>query len=913
MSRIDETELLRLKRDTDLAALVQSHGVVLQKHGSRDLVGRCPFHEEETPSFVVTPSKNLFHCLGCGAAGGPIDFVMRTQNLDFRAAVDAMLARGPVVRRGSAVARPTSDASPTATEVAKEKNASPEGAMGPNADPAATPPAVSEERIQVLLERVVTIYAQAFAEVPAARDYLRTRGLGDQGLLARHRVGLADGRLPRLLPTAGDLFAELRAVGVLLDGGRERFENCVVFPIFDEAGRIATFYGRTLTPASDPGRRHVFLPDRPQGLWNVSVLKSSSHAVLVESVLDALSVITAGVDNVLAVQGTNGLGADDVLTLRTLGVQRVTLCLDGDAAGRAATERLKEKLTGFALSVVTLPEGEDPNSFLMHQGPAALASLLSPSDRPNTPAAPSLPAGVPLPGGFALTYGLRRYEVRGLEQTARSLKATIRVERAGRLHVDTLDLYAARSRRQLSLDLARVLEEPADVIEGDLAKLLTACEAQADNARRSGGAAGAGVGSGAEAPALSAQDKEAGEALARDPRLIDTILADFERCGLVGERANKLLMYLAMTSRKMARPLAVLNLSSSGAGKTALQDGCLAFCPPEDLVKLTTLSGKALFYKERDSLKHKVLALEEGDGVAEAMYALRNLISAGELVTESTIKDPSTGRLITMANKVEGPTAVFLTTTNPETDPETKSRFFVTSVDESREQTEAILAYQRRRYTLQGLQEQAQNEAVLRRHHTFQRVLAPVSVVNPFAEQLSYGDSRLPGRRDQPKYLGLINAIAFLRQRQKAAKHYAGKAYVEVDREDIRLGNALATELLGHSLEELSRPGYELLQVLYRMRGEWAKTAAAAGREERAFEHFYFSRRQVREFSGWAHARVQRYLGELVALEYAAMESGRNGVLHRYALLWDGSGQEGGKFLLGLKRPEELREVAAVA
>ena len=99
-----------------------------------------------------------------------------------------------------------------------------------------------------------------------------------------------------------------------------------------------------------------------------------------------------------------------------------------------------------------------------------------------------------------------------------------------------------------------------------------------------------------------------------------------------------------MTSRKRDTPLSVLILSSSGAGKTALQDAVLAFCPPEDLVKLTALSGKALFYKERLSLKHKVLALEEGDGAEEAMYAIRNLISAGELVSECTIKDLATGR-----------------------------------------------------------------------------------------------------------------------------------------------------------------------------------------------------------------------------------------------------------------------------
>ena len=153
-------------------------------------------------------------------------------------------------------------------------------------------------------------------------------------------------------------------------------------------------------------------------------------------------------------------------------------------------------------------------------------------------------------------------------------------------------------------------------------------------------------------------------------------------------------------------------LSSSGAGKTALQDAAVLFCPPEDLVKLTSLSGKALFYKEQSSLTHKVLALEEGDGAEEATYALRNLISAGELVIEATIKD-QTGKLTTMENRVEGPTAVFVTTTNPDTDAETRSRFWVTSVDESKAQTQAILAYQRKRQTLAGLADTTAQEPIL--------------------------------------------------------------------------------------------------------------------------------------------------------------------------------------------------------
>jgi len=92
---------------------------------------------------------------------------------------------------------------------------------------------------------------------------------------------------------------------------------------------------------------------------------------------------------------------------------------------------------------------------------------------------------------------------------------------------------------------------------------------------------------------------------------------------------------------------------SSGADKTALQDATLLFCPPEDVVKLTSLTGKALFYKGRTSLKHKILAVEEGVGIQEATYAIRNLVTAKELVIEAAVKDFTTGRITTMENRVE--------------------------------------------------------------------------------------------------------------------------------------------------------------------------------------------------------------------------------------------------------------------
>ncbi|MGH9593423.1 MAG: DNA primase, partial [Bryobacteraceae bacterium] len=167
---------------------------------------------------------------------------------------------------------------------------------------------------------------------------------------------------------------------------------------------------------------------------------------------------------------------------------------------------------------------------------------------------------------------------------------------------------------------------------------------------------------------VSDADKAEALKLGRSADLVNEILRDMARLGLVGEETNRLIGYLVMTSRKMDDPLALLILSGSGAGKSHLQDIILSLCPDEELIKLTSLTGQALFYKGEDSLRHKALAVEEEAGASEAHYAIRNLISAKKLVIESTIKNALTGKLETQVNTVHGPTAVFQTTTNPQTD-----------------------------------------------------------------------------------------------------------------------------------------------------------------------------------------------------------------------------------------------------
>jgi DNA primase catalytic core len=981
----EDDDLQRLKKNTSIEALCRERGIELKKHGSRDLIGLCPFHEDKKPSFVVTPEKNLFHCLGCDAGGSVIDLVMKLDGLDFRQAVDKLLVSSPAIRRAA-------DAPP------KSK---------PTSCPAKLPErsGVPPERARQLLERIVSIYTKTFSEVPDGRKYLEGRGITNAGLFIQYRTGFSNGTLCNLLPKDGPLKEELKTIGILLDNGHERFAGCDVFPVLDADGHITTLYGRF---TGDGHKRHVFLPDRSTGLWNVAAVKTHSEIILVESVIDGLSVMMAGHRNVIAIQGTNGLDETDIRTLKTHGVQLITLLLDGDDAGGKAAARLRPRLeaAGLTVTVKALPAVHDPNSYLVAEGAETFARFLAsdawtpsemqPAARPACAAADAagrptdfIPEGqdpasrsrfaeqatagnstrakgetlsgssgtfsqsedreAPPPAGPALsssngpalsssngpvaaesgngtrfgsqgdglalrslgevgltvTYGVRKYRIMGLEKGPRKLKATVRVEHAGKLHVDTLDFYSARSRSILAQDLCRIYEETPETIDGDLQRLLVECEKHQPTSETRQ----------EKSPleTLSAKEKEEAETFGKSPDLIERILRDFETTGLIGEENNKLLGYIAMTSRKRDTPLSVLILSSSGAGKTALQDAVLAFCPPEDLVKLTALSGKALFYKEQTSLKHKVLALEEGDGAEEASYAIRNLISAKELVSESTIKDLATGRLTTMENKVEGPTPVFLTTTRPEIDPETKSRFFVTSVDESREQTRKILSFQRRLHESDGLITSPEIEAILKKHRNFQRLLKQIAVKNPFAGKLTYGDDRLQGRRDQPKYLNLIKAIAFLRQMQKEVfyeqRNGSTVPAVAVDVDDIRLANKLANEILGHSLDELSRPGRDLLLLIEELATARLKEQQKRDKESKTRPtDIPFSRRELREFTGWTNTRLHIHLKELVDFEYIVIEAGRNGTPFRYRLAWEGQGKDGKRFMLGLKDVDGLAD-----
>ena len=244
-------------------------------------------------------------------------------------------------------------------------------------------------------------------------------------------------------------------------------------------------------------------------------------------------------------------------------------------------------------------------------------------------------------------------------------------------------------------------------------------------------------------PALPLTESEQSEAmeLLRYPQLLDRIVEDLARCGVVGEETNKLVGYLGVVSRHLDAPLAVIVQSSSAAGKSSLME--LAFVPEEQRVQYSAITGQSLFYMGKADLKHKVLAIAEEVGAHSATYALKLLQSEGVLSIASTGKDPATGRMVTHQYRVEGPVMIFLTTTAIDIDEELLNSCLVLTVNEDREQTQAIHRIQREAQTIEGLLRKKDREDLLRVHRNAQRLLKPVFVANPYARELTFLDSLL--------------------------------------------------------------------------------------------------------------------------------------------------------------------------
>jgi DNA primase catalytic core len=869
---INQQEIESIKQDIDLVALVRSKGVQLTKNG-KGYKGKCPFHEDDDPSFSVNPDKNLWNCFGCDKGGDVIRFVELIDQVDFKEAVNLL-----------------SDQVPTSS---KRK----------------TKAAVKEKREQIsiadkkLLTRVVNYYQHTFTENPHGLEYLNNRGITDKQSLADFGTGFVNGSLKNILPDDPEVIKTLKGLGILNKKGNETFYNCVVFPIYDKDGGIVNLYGRNIDPEN--GVNHLYLSGSRSGIINRQAVKRSSSIILTESIIDALTLYDQGFKNVIPAYGVNGLTDDHLFSFNSA-VKEVYLCFDSDKAGKEGAEKtarqLKEK--GITTHTVTLPD-KDINIYFNRHTPEEFEQLLKTANPDSIEQSDSLNKRkqtlyIQEEHGFTVGYAKRQYQVKGIQRGDTQLKATIKVSEeitsSKPFELTTIDLYSSRSRHWFAKLCADLFKEPEALIKEDLSKLLQLVEEWKPEKQEE------------KTTELSKEDKKLALSFLENDDIFAELLKDFSTLGVTGEEINKLVGYLAATSRKLADPLSALIQSRSAAGKSTLQDAILSLIPDEDYIKYTRVTDQALFYKEEDSLVNKILAIEEAEGMGGAAYSIRNIQSAKKITVAATGKDQN-GRMKTEEYTVRGPVCVMITTTATEIDQETASRFLFLTIDETSLMTEAIHKMQREAETLEGLIKEKKQETITGKHHAAQRMLKNLAVVNPYSKYLSYPSHSLRARRDHKKYLGLIRTVAFLHQYQREIKtvEVEGKPveYVEVTLTDIETANRLANVVLGQSMDELAKPSRTLLSSIYTMVKEQAE------KDKIRVDEVFFTRRMIREYTGWTDWQIRAHIKQLEELEYIGARISSIGKEYSYILNYQGQaeGEEQNKCYLNLTSVEQIQKM----
>jgi DNA primase len=341
VARIKDSSVRDVVAAADMVEVVSARTPLRRASGSR-FTGRCPFHEEKTPSFSVNPVEKLYYCFGCGKGGDVISFVRETEGLDFVGAVEWLADRFRVPIE-------VEEASPRVEEERRRR-----------------------ERIYAVLEQTTTYFERLLWDGDAGapvREYLAGRGLGEE-IAKEFRLGLSPGRgLADKARERGFTLDELKSAGLVTTRGTDYFPQRLMFPLADARGRIVGFQARKL---SDDDPLHGKYVNSPEGdLFHKSAILYGLHlakaaigkhdfAAIVEGNTDVIALRQAGFEPVVASMGT----ALTERHLRELGrlTKRLYLCFDADAAGQDATLRGMELAAGqgFEVKIVTLPQGQDP-------------------------------------------------------------------------------------------------------------------------------------------------------------------------------------------------------------------------------------------------------------------------------------------------------------------------------------------------------------------------------------------------------------------------------------------------------------------------------------------------------------------------------------------------------------------------
>ncbi len=481
-------------------------------------------------------------------------------------------------------------------------------------------------------------------------------------------------------------------------------------------------------------------------------------------------------------------------------------------------------------------------------------------------------------------YEDRLYTLRGMNLKSRdSLKAVITVEIEGGRHTDKLDLFIARSRKNFAESVSTAFDiEPArvgaDLLQmcGKLEEIRDQESAEPENA-----------------PPYEMTEQERKEAVAFLKRadILERIVTDLDACGQVGEAMAKQLCYLSASSRITDTPHSVIIRSASASGKTSLMDRITELMPPESIEFFSRITSQSLYYMDRNRLKHKLVIIDERNGMEDADYSIRTLQSRNKLSLAVVARDPASGRPRTETITLNGPCAVWESTTRDTVNAENASRCFEVFLDESEDQTRRIHRAQKMKFTRRNWQRNTKKQAIIRTHRNAQRLLQPLKVDIPYADLITFPAEWLRTRRDHDRFLHLIAMVALLYQYQRdISTTRQAEPYIQATLEDYDIAYRLSGRVLKASLSHVSKNAQDLLYLIFDR-----------------FTDECFTRGELRQCNHWSESRTRRALNELESMEYVQRISGSQGRRCRYKLIITPANYQW--HIEGLTTPEELRQI----
>jgi predicted transcriptional regulator len=462
-------------------------------------------------------------------------------------------------------------------------------------------------------------------------------------------------------------------------------------------------------------------------------------------------------------------------------------------------------------------------------------------------------------GGVEITV-LGGVRLEGLDRMRTTLK--IQVEHLSIRH--NLDLYNDNQVEKLVRKVAEKLEIGSSVITAALVDLTDLLEQyRLDEIEKQGTRQD-------KRKILTQEEEQAARLYLSAPNLMERTKEDIGKAGVIGEENNRLLMYLIFTSRKRENPLHIISLGSSGIGKTHLQEKVSALIPEEDKMESTSLTAAAIYYFGRHDLRNKLVLIEDLDGAEQALFPIRELQSKRRIIRTVPFKNTK-GETKSIQLIVEGPVTIAGCTTKESIYEDNANRSFLIYIDESKEQDEKIMNYQRK--VSAGKIDTVAQQKIIKEFQDMQRILQPLQIRNPFAEFLKIPDEVFKPRRTNAHYLAFVEMITFYHQYQREKQYDpdTGEEYIETTLEDIAEANKLMKEILLRKSDELNGATRSYFEKLKAYLKESSQTD--------------YTNREIRQYLRIKGTTLRRYHNELLSCGMIRVKAGKKNVGYQYEVV----------------------------